>query len=54
MCCTSRKAKGFPLCLLNETFELIGNEAIALLRWYPPEKMSMVQSGFEKRDLIGA
>jgi putative SOS response-associated peptidase YedK len=28
------------------------DEAFALLREYPPEKMRMVQSGFEKRDLL--
>jgi putative SOS response-associated peptidase YedK len=29
------------------------DEAFALLREYPPDKMRMVQSGFEKRDMVG-
>lgn len=28
------------------------DDAFALLREYPPDKMRMVQSGFEKRDLL--
>lgn len=28
-------------------------EAFALCKPYPPEKMQLVQSGFEKRDLLG-
>jgi putative SOS response-associated peptidase YedK len=30
------------------------NEASALIREYPPDKMRMVQSGFEKRDMLRA
>lgn len=30
------------------------DEAFALLREYPPDKMRMVQSGFEKGDLLQA
>jgi putative SOS response-associated peptidase YedK len=29
------------------------DEAFALLREYPPDQMRMVQSGFEKRDMLG-
>jgi putative SOS response-associated peptidase YedK len=29
-------------------------EAFALLREYPPDQMRMVQSGFEKRDMLEA
>jgi putative SOS response-associated peptidase YedK len=29
------------------------DEAFALLREYPPDRMRMVQSGFEKRDMLG-
>jgi putative SOS response-associated peptidase YedK len=30
------------------------DEASALIREYPPDKMRMVQSGFDKRDMLGA
>jgi putative SOS response-associated peptidase YedK len=47
-----------PVLLSTETeFEtwMTGtpDEAFVLLREYPSDKMRMVQSGFEKRDLLG-